>query len=389
MRQARARRPRVAPGVDVGAPGHAVGAARREPRPSPRRRCCRARWRRRRRAAGRTGSRRRRARARASAARPRTAPARSATRSPRRRRRSPSARPVAMVIGLRRDGLHVKSMPARSRLLGVSGGTVCMRPRLSALKCGSMDNPILVEALRGDARESMHRGAVAVVDADGAVVASLGDIERPVFPRSAVKVLQALPLVESGAADQLGLDDEELAMACASHSGEPAHTRRRRAHAGQGRPRRRARSNAARSGLRTTGPHARSPPPAAKPSALHNNCSGKHAGFLCVACRLHGGADLRRFARRLRPARAPGDARGHRGAAGRPPAATWPRRRAAPTAARSRPSPSRCASWRSPSPASAPARASRRAMRPRRSGCAARSRASRSWSPAAAASTRR
>ena len=84
-------------------------------------------------------------------------------------------------------------------------------------------NPILVEAMRGGIRESAHRGAIAVVDADGAPVAALGDIERPVFPRSAVKVLQALPLVASGAADQLGLGDEELAVACASHNGEPEH----------------------------------------------------------------------------------------------------------------------------------------------------------------------
>ena len=85
-------------------------------------------------------------------------------------------------------------------------------------------NPILVEAMRGGLCESAHRGAVAVCDADGALVLALGDVERPIFPRSAVKVLQALPLVESGAADQLGLSDEELAIACASHNGEPAHT---------------------------------------------------------------------------------------------------------------------------------------------------------------------
>ncbi len=84
-------------------------------------------------------------------------------------------------------------------------------------------NPVLVEACRGMAVESAHRGALAVLDADGAIVLALGDIERPVFPRSAVKVLQALPLVASGAADHFGLDDEALALACASHNGEPAH----------------------------------------------------------------------------------------------------------------------------------------------------------------------
>src|SRR5262249_44276213 len=86
-----------------------------------------------------------------------------------------------------------------------------------------MSNPILVEVLRGNVVESRHRGAVAVADADGASVLVLGDVDRPVFPRSAVKVLQALPLLESGAADRFGLSDAQLALACASHSGEPGH----------------------------------------------------------------------------------------------------------------------------------------------------------------------
>ena len=52
---------------------------------------------------------------------------------------------------------------------------------------------------------------------------ALGDVERPVYPRSAIKALQALPLVESGAADRFGFGAEELALACASHGGEPGH----------------------------------------------------------------------------------------------------------------------------------------------------------------------
>ena len=64
-------------------------------------------------------------------------------------------------------------------------------------------NPVLVEATRGDTRESAHRGALAVVAADGKRIVALGDVERPVFPRSAVKLLQAIPLVEGGAADRL------------------------------------------------------------------------------------------------------------------------------------------------------------------------------------------
>ena len=90
---------------------------------------------------------------------------------------------------------------------------------------GTGMNPMLVEVLRGNLVESRHAGAVAVLDADGGVLAALGDIDRPVFARSAIKLLQALPLVESGAADRFALTDEELALACASHGGEPGHTR--------------------------------------------------------------------------------------------------------------------------------------------------------------------
>ena len=83
--------------------------------------------------------------------------------------------------------------------------------------------PVLVEAWRGDAVESEHLGSIAIVDAGGAVVLAIGDIDRPVYPRSAIKALQALPLVESDAADRLGLTDAELALACASHYGEAVH----------------------------------------------------------------------------------------------------------------------------------------------------------------------
>ena len=63
-----------------------------------------------------------------------------------------------------------------------------------------MDNPTVVEVCRGEIVESFHRGAGAVVDAEGGVVFAFGDIAQPVFPRSAVKAPQALPLIESGAA---------------------------------------------------------------------------------------------------------------------------------------------------------------------------------------------
>lgn len=156
-------------------------------------------------------------------------------------------------------------------------------------------NPILVQAWRGGVVESAHRGAFAVVDAGGALRMALGDIERPIFPRSACKVLQALPLVASGAADALQLTDEELALACASHSGEEAHART-------------AAAMLAKAGVDVTalecGAHWPYHEAASRelarrgeaPSALHNNCSGKHSGFVCLGCRLHGGrGDLRGF----------------------------------------------------------------------------------------------
>ncbi len=87
-----------------------------------------------------------------------------------------------------------------------------------------MANPVLVEITRGDLVESVHRGAVAIADASGALILALGDIETPTYPRSSLKPIQALPLVESGAADAFGLSEEEIALACASHSGEPMHT---------------------------------------------------------------------------------------------------------------------------------------------------------------------
>ena len=155
-----------------------------------------------------------------------------------------------------------------------------------------MTNPVLVEVLRGALVESVHRGAVAVCDAGGKLVWEIGDTARPVFPRSAVKAIQALPLVESGAADAYGFGDRELALACASHSGEPQHVET-------------ARAMLARAGLDETalecGTHWPSNEAATlglarasgEPNALHNNCSGKHAGFLCT-CR-HCGVDHRGY----------------------------------------------------------------------------------------------
>ena len=151
-----------------------------------------------------------------------------------------------------------------------------------------MQNPVLVEVTRGQLVESRHRGMAVVMDGDGKVVMSLGDVSTPVFPRSAIKSMQALPLVESGAADRYGFGDRELALACASHSGEPEHMRL-------------AGDMVARAGLGEAdfecGCHWSSHQKVLieqaragdKPNQLGNNCSGKHAGFLCLSC--HAGVD--------------------------------------------------------------------------------------------------
>lgn len=153
-----------------------------------------------------------------------------------------------------------------------------------------MSNPVLVEAVRGGLIESAHRGAVAVSDPDGRLVLALGEVSRPVFPRSAVKALQALVLVESGAAD--GFSDEELAIACASHGGEPRHI------ATVGRMLGRVGLDVAALECGAHWPvHAPATQALARAggnaTALHNNCSGKHAGFLCAACTM--GVDHRGY----------------------------------------------------------------------------------------------
>jgi len=145
-----------------------------------------------------------------------------------------------------------------------------------------MNNPILVELTRGDVVESCHRGSLVVVDTKGKIRLSLGDAQRPVFPRSAQKALQAVASFETGAIDKYGLNNAEIAIACASHGGEVDHTTTAESilnKAGLGRddlecgthwPSHDASTHAlARSG--------------GAPCALHNNCSGKHASMLISA----------------------------------------------------------------------------------------------------------
>lgn len=159
-------------------------------------------------------------------------------------------------------------------------------------------NPILIEQTRGNFVENRHRAAFVISDAAGNIIASAGDIARPVFPRSAIKSMQALAMVTSGAIEKFGLTDEELALACASHHGEDVHVlgvtgflghvglTANDLECGAHQP-----SNArAREALRRAG---------TEPSQLHNNCSGKHSGMLSVARAL--GVDTHEYVTRGHP----------------------------------------------------------------------------------------
>jgi len=155
-----------------------------------------------------------------------------------------------------------------------------------------------VEVLRGAIVESRHRVHAVVAHAEHGPLLVAGDPEHVSFVRSAIKMFQALPLVESGAADALGLGEEELALCTASHGGEPFHVAA-------------ARSILAKAGAReeqlACGPQAPLHRPAADalraaglaPTRIHNNCSGKHAGMLALAA--HRGWDLDGYERPEHP----------------------------------------------------------------------------------------
>ncbi|MEZ6015881.1 MAG: asparaginase [Planctomycetota bacterium] len=154
------------------------------------------------------------------------------------------------------------------------------------------ENPILVHATRGHAMESVHRGAWCLVSSDGEVLEGRGAFRAPVFVRSAIKCAQALPLLETGAAARFGFDDGDIALAVSSHDAEPCHVERATAllarlglnedalQCGPQNPG----NDAARFELRVAG---------ARGTRIHNNCSGKHAGFLALA--KHLGDDPARY----------------------------------------------------------------------------------------------
>lgn len=161
-----------------------------------------------------------------------------------------------------------------------------------------MTPELRVESTRGDWVESVHQVSVAVVDGRGRLVASAGDPDLTTFWRSAAKPFQALPMVAEGAADHFGFSPRELALACASHSSEPAHLEL-------------AESMLKKVGLTERALACGAHPPLSPAVAEHvlrqgivmtprwSNCSGKHAGMLAMA--LHHGWPLTGYERREHP----------------------------------------------------------------------------------------
>jgi len=156
-------------------------------------------------------------------------------------------------------------------------------------------DPMVVEVTRGSAVESRHSVSYAVVDLDGKVPRYAGDPELLLYPRSAIKAIQALPLLETGAAEANALGDKELALACASHNGETVHTEAVDAWLSQiG-----LSADALECGVQLPYDEASTTAlllSGQRPSALHNNCSGKHSGFLTLArhLKLEGKGYIRR-----------------------------------------------------------------------------------------------
>jgi len=150
----------------------------------------------------------------------------------------------------------------------------------------------LVEIWRGPLIESRHRGHVVAADRDGLVMAYLGAPETVTYLRSSAKPFQCIPLISSGAADRFGFNDKEIALACASHNGEPLHT-----ETAAGMLRKIGLDESAlKCGIHEPFSHEVVRSQREKhelPNVLQNNCSGKHAGMLALA--LHLGAPIETY----------------------------------------------------------------------------------------------
>ena len=159
-------------------------------------------------------------------------------------------------------------------------------------------NPILVEVQRGSMAESYHRGAIVVVNSNGTVLHSWGNANKLVYPHSSIKSIQALSLLESGAYKAFNLGPEEIALACASHTGEAMHTELAQKW---------LRKIEEQEEVLACGSHAPLDKKTRqklfasqnKPTAVHNTCSGKHLGFITTA--KHLGIDPKGYAMRSHP----------------------------------------------------------------------------------------
>ncbi len=148
----------------------------------------------------------------------------------------------------------------------------------------------MVELWRGGLLESTHRGHAVICDEAGQIVQAWGDPGRIIFPRSSAKMMQALPLIESGAADAFGLTEAQLALACASHEGAHLHVDLARTWlAGIGLGESDLRCGAHEPSDRAEGDRLVRAHEA--PCQLHNNCSGKHSGFVTVNKHIKGGSE--------------------------------------------------------------------------------------------------
>jgi len=149
-----------------------------------------------------------------------------------------------------------------------------------------MSFELLVEVSRNGTVESRHFGAAVVCDVNGNVVESWGDSEQLIFPRSALKPMLAIHLLESGASDHYSLSDAELSLACSSHQGEAIHQdlvaswlkrlglTEEHLACGPGLPE----DTESAHKLLASGQ---------KGCRIHHNCSGKHTGFLTTALHLN------------------------------------------------------------------------------------------------------
>lgn len=151
-------------------------------------------------------------------------------------------------------------------------------------------NPVLAEIWRGGVLECVHRGTAVICGPDGDIIAAWGDPARVILPRSSCKMVQALPMVESGAADAAGLGDRHLALATASHGGAKVHTELALSWLQEiG-----LEEDDLRCGVHPPGDRAtrqRLLADGGKPGQIHNNCSGKHSGMLTLSRHLGGGPE--------------------------------------------------------------------------------------------------